>query len=143
MSRPVKHLPPLPAERALKVISGRWKAIVLYHLFSGPQRLSTLGRLMPAINQKVLIQQLREMEAHGLVLRQVDGVQAGQVHYSASALGMSLAPVLVALCDWGRHHAAELDDLERLADCAQSPRPAGAAASTPVAAQASGLGLLN
>ncbi|OYV02421.1 MAG: hypothetical protein CFE45_00400 [Burkholderiales bacterium PBB5] len=73
MSRPVKHLPPLPAERALKVISGRWKAIVLYHLFSGPQRLSTLGRLMPAINQKVLIQ---------------------------------LAPVLVALCDWGRHHAA-------------------------------------
>jgi DNA-binding HxlR family transcriptional regulator len=117
MSRPTKHLPTLPAERALKVISGRWKAVVLYHLYGGPQRLSTLGRLMPAVHQKVLIQQLREMEGHGLVLRSVDPQQPGQVHYSASVLGRSLEPVLMALCDWGRHHAGELDDLDRLADC--------------------------
>jgi DNA-binding HxlR family transcriptional regulator len=109
MSRPTKHLPTLPAERALKVIAGRWKAIVLYHLYGGPQRLSTLGRLMPAINQKVLIQQLREMEAHGLLLRSQDASQPGQVHYSASPLGLR-----------GRHHAAELDELDRLADCGQA-----------------------
>jgi DNA-binding HxlR family transcriptional regulator len=120
MSRPTKHLPTLPAERALKVIAGRWKAIVLYHLYGGPQRLSTLGRLMPAINQKVLIQQLREMEAHGLLLRSQDASQPGQVHYSASPLGLSLEPVLLALCEWGRHHAAELDELDRLADCGQA-----------------------
>jgi DNA-binding HxlR family transcriptional regulator len=59
MPDPIKRLPMLPAERALKVISGRWKAIILYHLFNGPQRLSELQRLMPEVSQKVLIQQLR------------------------------------------------------------------------------------
>jgi len=61
----------LPAERALKVISGRWKAIILYHLFEGPRRLSELQRLLPDVSQKVLIQQLREMEEHGIVHREV------------------------------------------------------------------------
>ena len=54
----------LPAERALKVIAGRWKAVILYHLFDGPRRLSALKAMMPGITQKVLIQQLREMEEH-------------------------------------------------------------------------------
>lgn len=47
MTELAKRLPSLPAERALKVIAGRWKAIVLYHLFDGPQRLSALQRLIP------------------------------------------------------------------------------------------------
>lgn len=59
---PTKRLPLLPAERALKVISGRWKAVILYHLFDGPRRLSVLKTLVPDITQKVLIQQLREMD---------------------------------------------------------------------------------
>jgi DNA-binding HxlR family transcriptional regulator len=71
MAAPSKHLPILPAERALKVISGRWKAVILYHLLQEPRRLSDLTRLMPAVSQKVLIQQLREMEAHGIVHREV------------------------------------------------------------------------
>ena len=52
MADPVKRLPLLPAERALKVISGRWKAIILYHLFGGPQRLSELQRLLPDAARK-------------------------------------------------------------------------------------------
>ena len=71
MADPIKRLPSLPAERALKVISGRWKAIILYHLFDGPLRLSELQRLMGEISQKVLIQQLREMEEHGIVHREI------------------------------------------------------------------------
>lgn len=63
MARSIKKLPILPAERALKVISGRWKAVILYYLFDGPQRLSALKALMPGITQKVLIEQLREMES--------------------------------------------------------------------------------
>lgn len=135
MSRPTKHLPTLPAERALKVIGGRWKAIVLYYLYGGPQRLSALGRLMPEVHQKVLIQQLREMEEHGVIQRSVYMARPGQVHYVATPLGRSLEPVLMALCDWGRHHAAELDELDRLADCgtfagtAEFTAPAGALAS--------------
>lgn len=134
MPAPLKHLPPLPAERALKVIAGRWKAIVLYQLFSGAKRLSELGRLIPQMSQKVLIQQLREMEQHGLVHREVFRQVPPRVDYSATALGLSLEPVLLALCAWGRHHAAELDELDRLADC---PAPdAALSPGTPASAPA-------
>lgn len=112
-----KHLPSLPAERALKVISGRWKAIVLYHLLERPLRLSELERRMPLVSQKVLIGQLREMEAHGLVHREVYAQVPPRVEYSATDLGRSLEPVLHALCDWGRKHAVALDELDRLTDC--------------------------
>ncbi|BCH34475.1 hypothetical protein MesoLjLc_64050 [Mesorhizobium sp. L-8-10] len=107
-----------PAERAPRVISGRWKAIVLYHLFDGPKRLSELRRAIPEISQKVLVQQLREMEEHGLVHREVFRQVPPRVDYSATQLGLSLEPVLRALCEWGQHHAAELNELDRLADCA-------------------------
>ncbi|WP_407050944.1 winged helix-turn-helix transcriptional regulator [Methyloraptor flagellatus] len=119
MNTVMKDLPALPAERALRVISGRWKPVILYHLLSGPLRLSELNRLMPAISQKVLIQQLREMEAHRIVRRTVFAQVPPRVDYAATELGQSLAPVLAALCEWGRRHAAELDELDRLADCAR------------------------
>jgi len=118
MSKLLKNLPVLPAERALKIISGRWKAVVLYQLFEGPKRLSELRRLLPAASEKILVQQLRELEAHGLVHREVHRQVPPRVDYSATALGLSLAPIFQALCDWGRHHAAELDELDRLAPCA-------------------------
>ncbi|WP_202308213.1 winged helix-turn-helix transcriptional regulator [Mesorhizobium sp. L-8-10] len=118
MTEPIKRLPMRPAERAPRVISGRWKAIVLYHLFDGPKRLSELRRAIPEISQKVLVQQLREMEEHGLVHREVFRQVPPRVDYSATQLGLSLEPVLRALCEWGQHHAAELNELDRLADCA-------------------------
>jgi DNA-binding HxlR family transcriptional regulator len=117
MADPIKRLPSLPAERALKVISGRWKAIILYHLFDGPLRLSELQRLMGEISQKVLIQQLREMEEHGIVHREIYRQVPPRVDYSATPLGVSFEPVLLALCEWGRQHAVELDEVDRLADC--------------------------
>jgi DNA-binding HxlR family transcriptional regulator len=119
---PIKRLPLLPAERALKVISGRWKAVILYHLFDGPRRLSALKTLVPDISQKVLIQQLREMEEHGLVRREVFAEVPSRVEYSATRLGLSLEPILLALCEWGQHHAEELNELNRLADCIIRPR---------------------
>ena len=123
MSNPIKRLPMLPAERALKVISGRWKAIILYHLFDRPQRLSELQRLLPDVSQKVLIQQLREMEEHGIVHREVFRQVPPRVEYSATPLGFSFEPVLLALCEWGRRHAVELDEADRLADCPiEAPR---------------------
>jgi DNA-binding HxlR family transcriptional regulator len=123
MSEPIKRLPILPAERALKVISGRWKAIILYHLFDGPRRLSELQRLLPDVSQKVLIQQLREMEEHGIVHREIFRQVPPRVEYSATPLGFSFEPVLLALCEWGRRHAVELDEADRLADCPiEAPR---------------------
>ena len=121
MRDPIKRLPMLPAERALKVISGRWKAIILYHLFDRSRRLSELQRLLPDVSQKMLIQQLREMEEHGIVHREVFRQVPPRVEYTATPLGLSFEPVLQALCDWGRHHAAELDELDRLANCPAEP----------------------
>lgn len=122
MADPMKRLPILPAERALKIIAGRWKAIILYHLYDRPRRLSELRRLVPEISQKVLIQQLREMEEHQLVRREIFRQVPPRVDYSATTLGRSLEPVLLALCDWGRMHAAELDEVDRLVDCARLER---------------------
>jgi DNA-binding HxlR family transcriptional regulator len=121
MAELTKRLPVLPAERALKVISGRWKAIILYHLFDGPKRLSELKRQVPDVSQKVLIQQLRELEEHGLVHREIFRQVPPRVDYSATALGLSLEPVLRALCEWGQRHAAELNELDRLAACQLRP----------------------
>lgn len=123
MAAVMKSLPPLPAERALRVISGRWKPVILYHLLLEPQRLSELNRLMPSISQKVLIQQLREMEAHGIVSRTVFPQVPPRVDYDVTALGRSLEPVLLALCEWGRRHAAELNELDRLGDCSKFSLP--------------------
>ena len=121
MAETIKRLPMLPVERAFKVVGGRWKAVILYHLFNGPRRLSELKRALPRISQKVLIQQLREMEEHGLVHREIFRQVPPRVDYSATALGLSLEPVLRALCDWGQLHAAALDELDRLAECRLRP----------------------
>ena len=121
MAETIKRLPELPVERAFKVIGGRWKAVILYHLFNGPRRLSELRRALPRISQKVLIQQLREMEEHGLVHREIFRQVPPRVDYTATPLGLSLAPVLRAVCDWGQSHAAALDELDRLAECRLPP----------------------
>lgn len=121
MAKPIKNLPVLPIERAIRTISGRWKAVILYHLFDGPKRLSELMRLIPSVSQKVLVQQLRELEAHGLVKREVFRQVPPRVDYSATALGLSLEPVMLALCDWGQRHAEALDEADRLAACIVRP----------------------
>ena len=122
MTEIVKRLPALPAERALKVIAGRWKAVLLYHLFDAPKRLSELKRLVPEISQKVLIQQLREMEKHGLVTRQIFAEVPARVEYSATEVGLELEPVLLALCKWGQKHAEAQDEANDIADCIVRPR---------------------
>ena len=108
----MKELPSVPAERTLKVIGGRWKVFVLYFLFEKPQRLSELRRLIPEVSQKVLVQQLREMEEHGIVDRRIFAEVPPRVVYSATRLGLSLKPLLGTLCDWGRRHASELSVID-------------------------------
>jgi DNA-binding HxlR family transcriptional regulator len=129
MADPVKRLPKLPVERALKVIAGRWKPVILYYVFSGPKRLSELKRMMPEITQKVLIQQLREMEEHGLVRREIFAEVPARVEYTATELGLGLEPVLLALCQWGQRHAEAQNEIDELADCIVRPRLAAGGGS--------------
>jgi DNA-binding HxlR family transcriptional regulator len=107
-----KELPSVPAERTLKVIGGRWKVYILYFLFERPHRLSELRRVIPDVSQKVLVQQLREMEEHGIVDREVFAEVPPRVVYSVTRLGLSLKPLVDALCAWGKRHASELRALD-------------------------------
>ncbi|OUL96528.1 winged helix-turn-helix transcriptional regulator [Paraburkholderia hospita] len=116
MTNVVKRLPGLPIERSLGVISGRWKAVIVYILLNGFRRTSELERHLPDITQKVLIQQLKALEEHGLVVRKTGG-DTSRVEYGLTPLGMSLRPVLEMLEEWGLHHAEELHETERLLPC--------------------------
>src|SRR5690349_17910846 len=106
----IKRLPSLPTERALAVLAGRWKTVILYVLLEGPHRTCDLQQRIAGIAQKVLIEQLRALEEHGVVRRQPSTVDRQGVEYRLTPLGESLRPILEALIAWGVHHAKELDE---------------------------------
>jgi DNA-binding HxlR family transcriptional regulator len=107
----IKQLPAVPAERTLRVIGGRWKVYLLYYLFEQPRRMSELRRLIPTASLKVLVDAARELEEYGIVRRRVFAEVPPRVEYSVTRLGATLEPIVHALCDWGRQHAAALRDL--------------------------------
>src|SRR5262245_54806974 len=96
-------------EAALAVIGGKWKPIVLWHLTPGARRFGELRRLVTGISEKMLIQQLREMEADGIVARRDSQEIPPRVEYSLTRFGVSLAQALRPLCDWGRDHMARIE----------------------------------
>ena len=100
----VKYTPVTAArdvEQAFKVIEGRWKLLILFHLFGGKiLRFSELGRAIPAISQKMLIQQLRHMESDGIVRRIVHHQVPPKVEYALTDWGQALCPALDALLKW-------------------------------------------
>jgi DNA-binding HxlR family transcriptional regulator len=88
-------------EQAFKMIEGRWKLLILFHLFGGKVlRFSELGRALPAISQKMLIQQLRQMESDGMVRRIVHHQVPPKVEYGLTDWGQALCPALDALLKW-------------------------------------------
>jgi DNA-binding HxlR family transcriptional regulator len=88
-------------EQALKILEGRWKLVILFHLFGGKlQRFSDLERAIPAISQKMLIQQLRQMETDGVVRRIVHHQVPPKVEYGLTDWGQALCPALDALLTW-------------------------------------------
>ena len=88
-------------EQAFKMLEGRWKLVILFHLFSGKLlRFSDLERAIPAISQKMLIQQLRDLEGSGVVVRKVYPDVPPKVEYALTAEGLALRPALVALKLW-------------------------------------------
>ena len=85
----------------LRILEGRWKLVILFHLFGGKVlRFSDLERAIPAISQKMLIQQLRQMEADGIVKRIVHHQVPPKVEYCLTGWGQALCPALDALLKW-------------------------------------------
>jgi len=88
-------------ETTINIIGGRWKVLILRELLSGVKRFNALHRALHGITQKMLTQQLREMEADGIVHREVYLQVPPKVEYSLTELGQSLEPILAAMHEWG------------------------------------------
>lgn len=93
-----------PVERTLDVIGGRWKVLILRELFSGVKRFNELQRAVNGITQKMLTQQLREMESDGIVHREIYLQVPPKVEYSLTPVGESLKPIINAMHEWGIQH---------------------------------------
>jgi len=92
-------------EIAMDLIGGKWKPIIVWHLGTkGTKRFSEIKKLLPHITQKMLTQQLRELESDNLVERKVYPQVPPKVEYSLTDLGESLMPILSMMCDWGEKY---------------------------------------
>jgi len=98
----------LSIQNVIRVLEGRWKLVILFQLFGGRvQRFSDLERAIPGVSQKMLIQQLRQLEADGVVTRIVHPQVPPKVEYQLTDWGQSLCPALDALLIWAEHAPAE------------------------------------
>ena len=92
---------PCPIERVINVFGGKWKPAILYNLEAhGTLRFSELRRLIPEVRQKMLTQQLRELERDGLVIRKHFPEVPPRVEYTPTSIALSLAPVAQAIERW-------------------------------------------
>lgn len=103
---PVTPLPACPVETTLTLIGDKWKVLILRDLLPGTKRFGELKKSIGSVSQKVLTAQLRDMEAKGLVHRQVYAEVPPRVEYSLTDLGKSLRPILDALQAWGEGYQA-------------------------------------
>ena|SRR5687768_7041330 len=87
---------------ALEMMGGKWKAMLLWEVRGGPVRFGELKRRVPDISEKMLIQQLRELEAHGVIYREVFHEVPPRVEYSITPLGASLNEAITPLAIWGQ-----------------------------------------
>jgi DNA-binding HxlR family transcriptional regulator len=95
-------------EQAFHMLEGRWKLVILFHLFGGRLlRFSDLERAIPAISQKMLIQQLRQMASDGIVRRIVHHQVPPKVEYGLTEWGQALCPALDALLTWAEQRSSE------------------------------------
>lgn len=126
-----------PSEKTLQAVSGRWKIFILVRLFEGTLRFAALQRQINALTRctvtpKMLTQELRHMEADGLVHRKVYAEVPPRVEYSLTPLGMSLRPVVKAMVDWGQQYEKEMEGVAPVCDKA-APQAEAHSHEAPVA----------
>lgn len=102
------NLPACPVETTLKIIGDKWKVLILRDLFTGTKRYNELKRSLKDVSQKMLTQQLRELENDGIIHREVYPVVPPKVEYSLTELGNTLKPVIDSMYDWGNYLKSSL-----------------------------------
>ncbi len=98
------NLKTCPVQITLDTIGGKWKPVILYYLQGKTLRFNELNRQIIGITQKMLTQQLREMETDGLIKRKVYAEVPPRVEYSVTDYGKTLQPILKSMNDWGVKH---------------------------------------
>ena len=98
-------------DAALAVIGGKWKPLILFHLAHGTRRYGELRRAVGGVTDKMLIQQLKELQADGIIDRLDFKEIPPKVEYSLTAFGVTLAKALAPLCVWGTEHMSEVERL--------------------------------
>lgn len=96
--------PGCSVEAVVSLIDGKWKCVVLFHLLDGTMRFNEIRRQIPGVTQRMLTNQLRELEQDGLIIRKVYAQVPPEVEYSLSDMGRGLEPILMALKVWGDAH---------------------------------------
>jgi DNA-binding HxlR family transcriptional regulator len=96
-------------DAAIAVMGGKWKGLILFALGDGPLRFGELRRAVPGISERMLILQLREMEASGLLNRESYHQVPPRVEYSLTDFGRSLNEVLAPLGEWGEQHLERIE----------------------------------
>lgn len=94
-------------EATISLIGGKYKAIILWHLIDKTLRFNELQKTIPNATPKMLTQQLRELEADGLLIRKVYPVVPPKTEYSLSEFGKTLSPILAVMCDWGKRYLVQ------------------------------------
>jgi DNA-binding HxlR family transcriptional regulator len=95
-------------DATLRVIGGKWKPLILYFLGYGPKRYGELKRCVRGVTDKMLIQQLKELEAGGIVSRTDHREIPPRVDYALTPFGWSLAEAMIPLCEWGVDNSAKI-----------------------------------
>jgi DNA-binding HxlR family transcriptional regulator len=95
-------------DATLRIIAGKWKPLIVYFLAQGPNRYGELRRAVRGVSDKMLIQQLKELEAEGIVRRRDYKEIPPRVDYTLTRLGRSLADALAPLCAWGTENMIEV-----------------------------------
>jgi DNA-binding HxlR family transcriptional regulator len=111
-----------PVAATLEVIGGKWKPLILFHLRDRAMRFSELRRLVPQATQKMLTQQLRDLERDGIIHREVYAVVPPKVDYSLTEYGQTLKPLLSLMCVWGIKHRSRTSDRRRRPSGSRSAR---------------------
>lgn len=96
-----------PVDATLRLIGGKYKSLILWHLIRGTLRHGELQRLIPRATPKMLTQQLRELESDNLLSRKTYPIVPPKVEYSLTDFGMSLKPILTSMYDWGAAYMKE------------------------------------
>ena len=102
-----------PVKATTRVLAGKWKVAIVWHLSFGTKRFAEIRDLLSGVSEKVLTEQLRQLEENGVLRRLVTPSVPPRVNYELTAAGEELIPIMQCMCDWGSKHLGIIPTLPR------------------------------